>query len=91
MDIQKCGQKKHSFSWRRKNVPTEKKNGYCVDPPSVSQNYEYLPSSLSAYGTKGIVDQKWKWIADSIDCTDGNSFSVEKLLVVNLFAVSLYE
>ena len=26
-----------------------------------------------------MVDQKWKWIADSIDCANDNSFSVEKI------------
>ena len=55
------------------------KNGYCVNPTLASQNYDYLPSSLSACNAKGRVDLKWKWIADSIDCTDGNSFSVEIL------------
>ena len=25
------------------------------------------------------VVQKWKWITDSIDCKDDNSFSVEKI------------
>ena len=33
----------------------------------VSQNYDFLASSLSASKTKGMVDQKWKWIADSIN------------------------
>ena len=26
-----------------------------------------------------MVDQIWMWIADSIDCTDDNSFSAEKM------------
>ena len=33
----------------------------------VSLNYDYLPPLLSACKTKGMMDQKWKWIADSID------------------------
>ena len=33
----------------------------------VSQNYDFLTSSLSASKTKGKVDQKWKRIADSIN------------------------
>ena len=50
----------------------------------VSQNYDFLTSSLSATKTKGMVDQKWKWIADSINklnsATDtDNLFSVEKI------------
>ena len=72
-------EKKHTFSWRGKNVQTRTKSGYCVNPPLVSQNYDYLPSSLSACKTKGMMDQKWKWIADSIDCTDDNPFSVENI------------
>ena len=28
---------------------------------------------------KGMVDQKWKWIADSIDCTDDNSILTTKI------------
>ena len=73
---------KKKFLWRKKNAQTRTKSGYCVNPPLVSQNYGYLPSSLSACKTKGMVDQKWKSIADSIDCTDGNSFSVEKIQTV---------
>ena len=38
----------------------------------------YLPSSLSACKMKCIMDQKWNWIADSIDCTDDNSIAEEK-------------
>ena len=50
----------------------------------VSQNHDFLTSSLSASKTKGMVDQKWKWIADSINelnfVTDAdNLFSVEKI------------
>ena len=26
-----------------------------------------------------MVDQSWKWIAGSIDCTDDNSFSLEEI------------
>ena len=26
-----------------------------------------------------MVDQKWKWIADLMNCADGNSFSVKKI------------
>ena len=50
----------------------------------VSQNYDFLTSSLSASKTKRMVDQKWKWIADSVNelnsVTDAdNLFSVEKI------------
>ena len=50
----------------------------------VSQNHDFLTSSLSASKTKGMVDQKWNWIADSINelnsVTDAdNLFSVEKI------------
>ena len=56
-----------------------KTSRYCVNPFLVSQNYDYLPSSLSACKTKGMVNQEWKWIADFIDFTDDNFFSVEEI------------
>ena len=75
----------HSRNAEEKNVVFhgEEKNvqsGCSIKLPllSHSQNYDYLPSSLYPCKTKDITDKKWKWIADSIDCTDDNLFSVEK-------------
>ena len=64
---------------RSKNLDPTGFHLCCVNPPLVSQNYNYLPPLLSACKTKGMVDQKWKWIADCIDCANDNSFSVEKI------------
>ena len=62
----------------KKKRTNANESGYCVNAPLVSQNYDYLPSSLSSCKTKSMVDQKWTWIADSTDCTDDNRFSIEK-------------
>ena len=56
------------------------KSGYCVTLSIIiSQNYDNLPPSPSAYKTKRMVEQKRDWVADSIDCINDNSFLVAKV------------
>ena len=73
----KCGRKKYIlFQAEKKWTKKDKKR--VVKPPLVNQNYDYLLSSLSACKTKDMVDQTWKWIADSIDCINDYSFDFNR-------------
>ena len=56
------------------------KTRYNVNLPIVCscQNYDYRAWLLFVCKAKGMLDQKWKWIAVLIDCASDISVSVEK-------------